>query len=273
MTFGTVRRFVRGARSYKVFAVFCLVTGVRLDAQSLGRAAHIVLSDSDSVRVHLGGADTSITVFTSAGVFRLRADSSALAGWANAAAHLPAPAPGANGKPMMSAARLSATDGSGNAMQLVRLTADAWSPYQLAVSNGAWGYSNKISPDATARLLIALQGKAGEEPDTLIWVRDVVGAVSVDPGFRAAEAAPNNPRPKYPTHAEFVGADGAVTAQFIVGADGLARRESLLILRATHPLFSLSVREALPSMRFIPASRYGKKVDQVVVQTFEFKVP
>jgi hypothetical protein len=140
------------------------------------------------------------------------------------------------------------------------------------MSNGAWDYSEKISPDGMQRLLLGLQGR-GDEADSVKWVPDSVNRKETDPSFRPAEVARDNPAPKYPTHAEFVRADGEVVAQFIVGADGLARRESLLIVRATHPLFALSVRDALPMMRFVPASRNGSKVDQVVVQTFEFKIP
>jgi TonB family protein len=270
-----MRRIVGGAHFPILLPAVAAFIASGLPAQSPGRSTQLQISDSISVRVHLGGSDTSITTFTPQGVFRLRADSSALAGWAAAAAHLPAPTPsgtGAAARSLLSAALLRATDGSGNAMQLVRLSADAWSPYQFTMSNGAWDYSGRISPDGVQRLLLSLQGR-GDEADSVKWLPDSVNRKERDPYFRPAEAARDNPRPRYPTHAEFVRADGEVVAQFIVGADGLARRESLLIIRATHPLFALSVRDALPAMRFVPATRSGRKVDQVVVQTFEFKIP
>ena len=270
-----MRRIVPRAHLQKLLAAIATFIASGLQAQSPGRWAEFRVSDSISVRMHFGGSDTSIMTFTPQGVFRLHADSSALAGWAAAAAHLPGPTPSestASAKPLLSAALLRATDGSGNAMQLVRLSGDAWTPYQFTMSNGAWGYSGKISAEGVERLLLGLQGR-GDETDSVKWVPDSVNRNEKDPNFRPAEAARDNPPPKYPTHAEFVRADGEVIAQFIVAADGLARRESLLIVRATHPLFALSVRDALPAMRFKPASRGGRNVDQVVVQTFEFKIP
>src|SRR4029077_5209718 len=70
-----------------------------LSAQPPGRSARIVLSDSMSVFIHLGSTDTSITVYTPEGIFRLAAGSSALASWAKASAALPGPTqqPGGGG--------------------------------------------------------------------------------------------------------------------------------------------------------------------------------
>ena len=246
----------------------------QLGAQPPGRSARISLSDSISVFIHLGGTDTSITASTPQGVFRLRADSTALAAWAKSSASLPGPTPesgtGSNGKMMFSGSVLKASDESGNAMRLSRLSGDSLPVYALAASNGAWEFSGRIAPEKIGALFHAL---AGTEGQGLTWQPDPPRADSAEPGFRPAEAAPDNPHPRYPARAELGRAAGEVVAQFTIGPDGRVVPKSLLIVRATHPLFALAVRDALPSMRFLPATRSGVPVATVVLQMFDFRLP
>ena len=44
------------------------------------------------------------------------------------------------------------------------------------------------------------------------------------------------------------------------------------VLKATNDLFANAVRSALPNMRFYPAEVGGKKVKQLVQQSFQFKL-
>lgn len=253
-------------------AAFCC----RLNAQAAGRSTTIPLSDSMSVLIHLGSTDTSITAYSPEGIFRLRADSSALASWAKASASLPGPTQksgaGPNGQMMFSASILRASDESGNAMRLLRLSGDSLSAYALAGSNGAWEFSGRISPEKVGVLFRALTGSEGEG---LTWKADRPTAepAPAEPGFREAEPARDNPPPRYPDRAELGRASGEVAAQFTVAANGRVRSESLLIVKATHPLFSLAVRDAVPSMRFRPATRSGVPVEMIVLQSFVFKLP
>jgi TonB family protein len=270
------------SRSVKPEFLLLLATAAfagELGAQSFGRSAAIALSDSLKVLVHIGSPDTSvgatdITVFSPQGIFRLRADSAALASWAKASASLPGPAPqtgrGSNGKLSFSATILRASNESGNAMRLIRLSGDSLSSYALAASNGAWECSGRVPPEKVGPLFHAL---AGSEGDGLIWKKDPPRSEAPIPGFREVEPAPNNPRPRYPPRAEMQLAAGEVVAQFKVDRTGRVPLESLLIVRSTHPLFSRSVRDALPQMRFLPATLWGVPVDMVVVQSFEFRLP
>jgi TonB family protein len=242
-----------------------------LRAQTPGRTTRISVSDSMSLVLHLGSGDTSITAFTPEGIFRLAASSSALASWAKASAALPGPTPqsGAeSGKMSFSATILRASNESGNAMRLVRLSGDSLSAYTLGASNGAWEFGSQVPPENASMLFHAL---AGDEADGLKWHPDLPHADSYPPDFRNAEPAPHNPRPRYPRRAELAGASGEVVAQFTIDPSGRIRRESLLIVRSTHPLFSLAVREAMPSMRFLPATRSGVPIETTVVQEFQFR--
>jgi len=244
-----------------------------LNAQAPGRSTRIPLPDSMSVFIHLGSTDTSITVFTPEGIFRLAASSSALASWAKASAALPGPTPqsGSESKGGMSfsASILRASDESGNAMRLLRLSGDSLSPYTLAGSNGAWEFGAQVLPEKVGLLFHAL---AGDEVDGLKWNPDGPRGDGYPPEFRQAEPMPDNPAPHYPARAELGRAAGEVVAQFKIDPTGRARRESLLIVRSTHPLFSLAVREALPSMRFRPATHSGVPVETTVFQTFQFRL-
>jgi len=155
-------------------------------------------------------------------------------------------------------------------MRLVRLSSDSLSAYTLGASNGAWEFGSQIPPGKVGMLFHAL---AGDEAAGLKWSPDPPHADSYPPDFRNAEPAPHNPRPRYPARAERALASGEVVAQFKIDTNGRVRRESLLIVRSTHPLFSLAVREALPSMRFLPATRSGVPVETTVFQEFQFKLP
>jgi len=254
-----------------LLAVVMSVPGLAV-GQGVGRSAHLVLSDSLTVVVSIGSADSSVVAYTPQGGFRLRADSTALANWAKATAAL-APPRAATGKgpddrSILSGTVLRASDGSGNAMRILRLSGDSAPEYQLAGSNGAWEFREKVPASKGALLLTALRG---ERADGLDWMTvDTLGNRRI-PDFRSAEAAPDNPRPRYPPKAELAQASGTVVAQFRIGVDGRARVESLIIIRASHPLFALAVRDMLPSMHFKPATLHGSPVEEQVAQEFQFR--
>lgn len=81
---------------------------------------------------------------------------------------------------------------------------------------------------------------------------------------------PNNPAPNYPSMLQSAGVEGRVLAQFVVDVNGKADMSTFKVLESSHDLFTQSVRQALPRMRFFPAEIGGKKVRQVVQQPFVF---
>jgi len=254
-----------------LLAVAVILPG-RAAGQGVGRIARLVLSDSLTVVVSIGSADSSVVAYAPQGGFRLRADSTALANWAKATAALAPPKAAAGKGPddrsILSGTVLRASDGSGNAMRILRLSEDSAPEYQLAGSNGAWEFRERVPANKGALLLTALRG---ERVDGLDWKSvDTLGNRRI-PDFHSAEAAPDNPRPRYPPKAELAQASGTVVAQFRIGVDGRARVESLIIVRASHPLFALAVRDVLPSMHFKPATLHGNPVEVQVAQEFQFR--
>jgi protein TonB len=65
---------------------------------------------------------------------------------------------------------------------------------------------------------------------------------------------------------------GMVLTHFVIDTSGHVDMATVEILSSAHPLFVQSVRDAMPGMRFYPASVDGRKVRQLVEQRFEFRL-
>lgn len=98
--------------------------------------------------------------------------------------------------------------------------------------------------------------------------------------------APETGHPKYPPAQKAAGVEGEVLTQFIVGTDGLVEPGSFRVFSGTllssdgkHTVtkaeadfspFEIAVRDALPSMRFVPAKLKGVPVREIVQIPFVF---
>lgn len=104
----------------------------------------------------------------------------------------------------------------------------------------------------------------------------VVGAPASDQPFfefqveKPAEPKGSNPTPKYPSLLEEQGVAGEVMIQFVVDTSGKVELNSVKVLKSTNDLFSNSVKNVLPELRFLPAEAGGHKVRQLVQQPFAF---
>lgn len=78
---------------------------------------------------------------------------------------------------------------------------------------------------------------------------------------------------RYPDELKAEPVAGQVLAQFVVDTTGRVLRETFKVLRSTNPLFTRSVAEVLPEMRFSPARAHGRAVKQLVQQPFDFPLP
>ncbi|MEO5579633.1 MAG: TonB family protein [Gemmatimonadaceae bacterium] len=83
---------------------------------------------------------------------------------------------------------------------------------------------------------------------------------------------PGTGNPRYPDALRSSGVEGEVQAQFVVNEDGRADTGTFKVLKATNDMFANAVRTALPQMRFYAAEVGGKKVKQLVQQSFQFKL-
>jgi len=89
---------------------------------------------------------------------------------------------------------------------------------------------------------------------------------------KPVQQIPGTGIPRYPDALRSSGVEGEVQAQFIVNEEGRAESGSFKVLKATNDLFASAVRSAMPQMRFYAAEVGGKKVRQLVQQSFQFKL-
>ena len=85
-------------------------------------------------------------------------------------------------------------------------------------------------------------------------------------------AIPGTAMPRYPSMLQSAGLEGDVRAQFVVDTLGRVEQRSFRALESSHDLFAAAVREALSRARFKPAEAGGRKVRQLVEQTFTFRI-
>ena len=89
---------------------------------------------------------------------------------------------------------------------------------------------------------------------------------------KVASAAPGQPSPVYPEILKNSGVSGEVLAQFVVDTTGRVDMNTFKVLKSTHDLFTAAVRQNLPRVRYYPAEVGGKKVRQLVQQSFVFNL-
>lgn len=125
----------------------------------------------------------------------------------------------------------------------------------------------------------AVPGKGSAEITETHFAAAVAAAQARPPVYLAfqvekeAKAAPGSPQPAYPAMLRAARMSGDVVAQFVVDDSGRYEPGSIQVLKARHDLFTNAVRNVLPKMQFIPAEVGGRKVPQLMEQTFHFAQP
>jgi protein TonB len=87
---------------------------------------------------------------------------------------------------------------------------------------------------------------------------------------KPAMALPGQSGPAYPDVLRSAGLEGQVLAQFVVDSTGRAQLDSYTALHSDHPQFTAAVKAALTRLRYLPAEVGGRRVPQLVQQTFQF---
>lgn len=101
------------------------------------------------------------------------------------------------------------------------------------------------------------------------------------------QSAPGSSAPRYPAAERAAGIEATVLAQFIVGLDGLVEAGSFRVFNGTTPgdvrravlkpesefgPFEIAVRDAMPTLRYLPAKLKGVPVRGLVQQPFVFAI-
>jgi TonB family protein len=97
-----------------------------------------------------------------------------------------------------------------------------------------------------------------------------LGAGSRPGAFQAPQLIGALPRTTYPPSLQDHGVRGEVIVEFVVDTLGRPDLSTLKVMRSAHELFTNSVTEVLPKMRFVPAQSRGVKVPAPVQIPFRF---
>jgi hypothetical protein len=107
-------------------------------------------------------------------------------------------------------------------------------------------------------------------PDIPAALRNVSFAGDVT--HPAAPMRGNRP-PVYPRSLATKGVRGLVNAMFVVDTEGKPETETLQLFSSSDSAFSDAVRQVIGGWHFTPADLDGKKVPQMVQETFDFGLP
>ena len=105
------------------------------------------------------------------------------------------------------------------------------------------------------------------------------GAVNPDQTYfefqveKPAMARETNPTPTYPSMLESAGVEGEVLVQFVIDTLGKADMNTFKVLKSSNDLFTSSIKNVLPRLRFYPAETGGRKVKELVQYPFSFSKP
>mgnify|MGYP001220103100 FL=1 len=89
-----------------------------------------------------------------------------------------------------------------------------------------------------------------------------------------AEAAldPTSAGPEYPQVLANKGVEGGAVLRFVVDSTGFVDMSTVQVISATHKLFAPAVLDAMPKMKYRPASIGDRTVRLLVQQAFWFKI-
>lgn len=137
------------------------------------------------------------------------------------------------------------------------------------------GFERALNAERTRKLTVAQPGDLGTDlapsaeshrsrgTDSVFTRVEVDSAVATDPMSAA---------PTYPEAMRQLGIEGSVEVSYVVDSTGLADSSSVIIVHASREEFALAVRQALPYMHFMAAKIGAKRVSQLVIQNFNFKI-
>ena len=110
---------------------------------------------------------------------------------------------------------------------------------------------------------------AGISPSGALGSGEPFGVSDVE---RPVILLPGTLPPRYPERLRAGGIEGRVVMRFVVDTAGRVEPGSVRTVEGDHELFVSSVRDALPRMRFAPAEAGGRRVRQLVEQSFQFSL-
>ena len=99
-----------------------------------------------------------------------------------------------------------------------------------------------------------------------------VGAFTIIDVDSVAERDPLSAAPVYPKVMLERAVEGSATLRFVIDSTGLVDLSTIRVMSSTHQEFAIAVREAMPRMRYRPATRGATAVRQLVEKAFKFEL-
>lgn len=107
------------------------------------------------------------------------------------------------------------------------------------------------------------------KPRAPIIIETALTDVEVD---SVVERDPTSAAPQYPPRLLEKNVEGSTFVHYVVDTSGRVDTATIQVVRASHPQFAASVRQALALMKFRPAIQSSRKVRQWVEQNFSFRI-
>ncbi len=137
------------------------------------------------------------------------------------------------------------------------------------------GFERALGGEPTRKLQLAQRGDLGTDLVASVESRRSRGTDSVFTFVEVDSAVTTDPTsaaPTYPEAMRQLGLEGLVEVSYIVDSTGFADSSSMVIVRASRDEFAVAVRRALPYMHFVAAKIGPRRVSQLVIQSFNFKI-
>jgi TonB family protein len=127
-------------------------------------------------------------------------------------------------------------------------------------------------PDVPFRIVTGPAAPATGQTGSAAPARDALAPYDAAFVEKQVELMAHQPVPRYPEVLRVSGVEGHVIARFVVDTLGRVEPKSVDVTDATHQLFADAVRDVLLRQRFVPAEAGARRVRQLVVQPFEFRI-
>jgi TonB family protein len=138
---------------------------------------------------------------------------------------------------------------------------------QTPLPESAWGTLERQKTGAQAKE--DTEASAPVPLSEAATALDAYTLLGVDSG---AVRDPESAAPAYPALLQARGIEGVAVVRFVVDTTGRADVETFQLMETNHALFGKAVRDALPHMKFNPATIGAKKVRQLVELPFAFVI-
>lgn len=141
-------------------------------------------------------------------------------------------------------------------------------PTGLQASKDPTLYSSQTRPAGAPQPSLATE----QEPPPLAEAAAAQNAFTLNDVDTVAVRDPTSAVPVYPPLLEKQGIEGVAVVRFVVDTTGRADVETFRVVETNHALFGAAVREALPRMKFHPATVGPRRVRQLVEVPFGFQI-